>query len=82
MQWLSVTAECTGTFGDNNKKRQTKRRGGKTTLKIGQGWPLPTKLGQMKTGQGCKELFRSYLWCPSDLASLWDRIEQNRKRNG
>ena len=33
------------------------------------------QLGQLKTGQGGKGLLWSHLWCPDDLARLWDRIE-------
>ena len=28
-----------------------------------------------KTGQDGNGLLRSHLWCPNDLAKLWDRLE-------
>ena len=37
------------------------RRDGKTILKSRQEWTLPAQLGQLKTGQGRKELLRSHL---------------------
>ena len=33
---------------------------------------LPTQLGQLKTGQEGKGLLQKHLWCPNDLARLWD----------
>ena len=52
----------------NGKKEETdRRRGGNTIFKNG--------LGQLKTGQDGKGLFRSHLWCPNDLARLWDRLD-------
>ena len=44
-------------------------------LKSGQEWTLTTQLGQLKTGQGGRGILRSHLWCPDELARLWDRIE-------
>ena len=38
-----------------------RRRDGKTILKGRQEWTLPAQLGQLKTGQGGKELLRSHL---------------------
>ena len=54
-----------------------KRRGGqeKTILKSGQEWTLPAQLGQLKTGQVGKGLLRSQMWCPNNLALLYDRME-------
>ena len=45
-----------------------RRRDGKTILKSGQGWTLPSQLGQLKTGQDGEGLLRSHLWWPNDLA--------------
>ena len=55
-------------------KEIDRRRGEKTISKSGQGWILSAQLGQPKTGQGVKGLLRSHLWCPNDLARLWDRL--------
>ena len=50
-----------------------RRRGGKTTLKSVQGWTSP-QLEQLKTELDGKGLLQSHLWCPSNLARLWDRL--------
>ena len=57
------------------KKETDRRRGMKTISQIGQEWTLPAQLGQLKTGQNGKELFRIHLWCPDDLPRLWDRTD-------
>ena len=36
---------------------------------------MPAQLGQLKTGQDGEGLSRIHLWCPDDLAKLWDRID-------
>ena len=47
---------------EKRRGRQKKRcPGGKTISKSGQGWTLPTQLGQLKTGQNEKGLLRSHL---------------------
>ena len=57
------------------EKEADRRRGMKTILNSGQGWSLQTQLGQLKTEQGGKRLLRSHLWCPNDVAKLWDRLD-------
>ena len=52
-----------------------RRRGGNTVQKNGQGSTLQAQLGQMETGQDGNGLLRSHLWCPNDLARLWDRLD-------
>ena len=44
-------------------------------LRNGQGRTLLAQLGQLKTGLGGKGLLESHLWCPHDLARLWDRLD-------
>ena len=61
--------------GEEKEKEAARRRGGKTISKSGLEWTLPALLGQLKTGQDGKGLFRIHLWCPDDLPRLWDRIE-------
>ena len=48
---------------------------GVPNLKGGQGWTVQAQLGQLKTRQGGKRMLESHLWCPNDLARLWDRTE-------
>ena len=57
------------------EKEADRRRGGRTISKSGQELTLSAQLGQLKTGQDGKGLLRIHLWCPNDLARLWDRIE-------
>ena len=59
----------------HENKAQVDRRGGKTIIRRGQGWTLLALRGQLKTGLGGKGLLKSHLWCPNDLASLWDRLD-------
>ena len=55
--------------GKRRRGRQKKKcEDGKTILKSGQGWTMPTQLGQLKTGQDGKGLLRSHLWCPNGQA--------------
>ena len=77
--WLSkchFTEHCEG----KKKKNVDRRRGGKTTLRNGQGWILPAQLGQLKAGQGGKGLLQIHLWCPVNLPRLWDRIDKIEAR--
>ena len=55
-----------------NAVKRKKNRGGKTILRSGQGWPLPTQLGQLNTLLGGKRSLLSYT---SDLARLRDRLD-------
>ena len=43
------------------KDKVDRRRVGKTIIKNGQGWILPTQLGQLKTGQDRKGSLQSHL---------------------
>ena len=56
------------------EEEKDRRMSGKTILKNGQGWILPAQLGRLKTGQYGKGFLRGHLWCPNDLACLWDRL--------
>ena len=52
-----------------DKEEEVDRRiGRKRIIKSGQGWILPAQLGQLKTEEDRKGLFRSHLWCPNGLA--------------
>ena len=44
----------------------------------GQRWTLTTQPEQLKTGLVGKRLLKSHLWCPDDLASLWDILDETR----
>ncbi|MEW8542231.1 MAG: hypothetical protein AB2693_01745, partial [Candidatus Thiodiazotropha sp.] len=59
---------------DNYAGHSERRRGGRTILKSGQGWTLLGQQGQLRTGLGGKGLLSSHLWCPNDLARLWNSI--------
>ena len=63
---------------ESKKEEEDRKYDGKTILMSGQGWALLAQLGQPKTEPGAKALLLSHLWCPDDLAHLWDRTEQNR----
>ena len=58
-----LVAKTIGTEHSNMKeqKRQTEKRG-ETILNSGLGWTFSAQLGQLKIGQGGKELLR-HLWC-------------------
>ena len=58
------------------KKETDKGKGEKTLLKSGQGWNLPAQQMQLKRRQVRKGLLqKSNLWCPDDLAWLWNRLD-------
>ena len=57
-----------------NKKKQNKKKK-QTVEEMGRHFPSPVQLGQLKIGQCGKGLLRSHLWCPNDLARLWNRVE-------
>ena len=57
----------TGHSERKKKKRQTEEGVGRQYQRV--------ELGQLKTGQDGKGLFRMHLWCPDDLPRLWARIE-------
>ena len=44
-------------------------------LNSGQEWTSPAQLGQLKTGQGEKELLQIHLRCTDDLPRLLDKKE-------
>ena len=46
------------------KRRGRHKKRWKTILESGQKWNLSAQLGQLKTGQGGKELLQIHLWCP------------------
>ena len=60
--------------GHSARKKEVKKRGGKTILRSGQGWTLLAPLGQLKTGLGEKILLNCHLWFTNDLAKLLDRL--------
>ena len=72
LRWLDYVSMSSGLAGHGEEVDE--RRGGNAVLKNGQG-TLPAQLGQLKTGKNGKGLLRSRLWCLSDLARLWDRLD-------
>ena len=61
------------------RKRGRQKKRWEDISKSGQEWTLPSRLGQLKTGQDGKGLLRIHLWCPDDLPRLWDRIEYSKR---
>ena len=39
---------------------------------------FPAQPGQLKTGHIGKGPLQNHLWCPKDLARLWDRLNKTR----
>ena len=68
--WPSLIVSWFGK-DDPTGRSEKRRSGGKT----GQEWTFPAQLGQLKTGQDGKGLFRSHLLCTDDLPRLWGSIK-------
>ena len=57
------------------EEKVDKRGAGQISFESRKEKTLPAQLGQLKTGQDRKGLFRSHLRCPHDIAGLLDRID-------
>ena len=57
------------------RKRGRQKKRWEANIKEWTGMDFASSTSQLKTGQDGKELLRIHLWCPDDLARVWDRIK-------